>query len=143
MKKMIYLTAAGAVGLLASTTTAIAQPTAPPAYNDAADGAFAGERGKFGETSGEATYRRVCAACHMPDAMGAVGGGHYPALAKNVKLKASGYPVYVVLHGLNGMPPIGDMMTDKQVADVVNYIRTNFGNKYKDAVTEAAVKAAR
>lgn len=143
MKKTIYLTAAALIGVLATVGTASAQPVAVPTYNDAADGAFAGERGKFGETSGEAMYRRVCAACHMPDAGGAVGGGHYPALAKNVKLKASGYPVFVILHGLNGMPSVGDMMTDKQVADVVNYIRTNFGNKYKDAVTEAAVKAAR
>jgi mono/diheme cytochrome c family protein len=145
MKKMIYLTATGVIGLLASVGTATAQPAAAPVptYNDAADGAFAGERGKFGETSGEAMYRRVCAACHMPDAGGAVGGGHYPALAKNVKLKASGYPVFVVLHGLNGMPPIGDMMSDQQVADVVNYVRTHFGNKYKDAVTAADAKALR
>jgi len=29
------------------------------------------------------------------------------------------------------------------VADVVNYIRGNFGNRYKGAVTAADVKAAR
>ena len=26
------------------------------------------------------------------------------------------------------MPPVGDMMSDAQVADVVNYVRTHFGN---------------
>jgi mono/diheme cytochrome c family protein len=41
------------------------------------------------------------------------------------------------------MPPIGGMMTDQQVADVVNYVRTHFGNKFKDAVTVADVKAMR
>ncbi len=88
-------------------------------------------------------YRRVCAACHMPDAKGAVGAGAYPALAANKKLAASGYPAYVVVNGLNGMPPIGAMMTDQQVADVVNYVRTNFGNKYKDRLTAADIQAIR
>lgn len=45
--------------------------------------------------------------------------------------------------GLHGMPAVGRMMTDQQVADVVNYVRTHFGNKYKDSVTAAQVKAAR
>ena len=31
------------------------------------------------------------------------------------------------------MPPIGGMMSDAQVADVVNYVRTHFGNAYPDA----------
>jgi mono/diheme cytochrome c family protein len=35
------------------------------------------------------------------------------------------------------------MMNDQQVADVVNYVRTNFGNKYKDKVTAADAKATR
>jgi mono/diheme cytochrome c family protein len=99
--------------------------------------------GKFSEPTGEKIFQRVCAACHMPDAKGAQGAGFYPALAGNPKLAAGGYPVSVVVHGLNGMPPIGGMMTDQQVADVVNYVRTHFGNKFKDAVTVADVKAMR
>jgi len=47
------------------------------------------------------------------------------------------------VHGLNGMPPFADMMTDQQIADVVNYVRTHFGNRYRDAVTPAEVKAVR
>lgn len=107
-----------------------------------ADGAFV-TSGKFSEPTGEQIYRRVCAACHMADAKGATGAGTYPALANNPKLAASGYPAYVVVKGLNGMPPIGGMMTDAQVADVVNYVRTHFGNKYKDKLTAAEVKAIR
>jgi mono/diheme cytochrome c family protein len=145
MMKKTILFAAGTIGLLTCVTVAAAPPAPPPAaivYDDAADGALAGGR-MFGETSGEAMYRRVCAACHMPDAKGAVGGGHYPALAGNPKLAAAGYPTFVVVKGLNGMPPIGDMMTDQQVADTVNYVRTHFGNKYKDVVKAADVKALR
>ena len=34
-------------------------------------------------------------------------------------------------------------MSDEQVADVVNYVRTHFGNSYPDAVSAADVAAAR
>ena len=41
------------------------------------------------------------------------------------------------------MPPVGQMMSDEQVAAVVNYVRTNFGNSYQDAVTPAEVADVR
>ena len=107
-----------------------------------ADGAFVSPF-KFSEPDGARIYKRVCAGCHMPDAKGARGAGFYPALASNPKLEANGYPTMVVVHGLNGMPPFADMMTDQQIADVVNYVRTHFGNRYRDAVTPAEVKAVR
>jgi mono/diheme cytochrome c family protein len=137
----LSLIAATAVAL-GAVTTAIASPAKAPLAGDAADGAFVA-RDKFSETNGEQMYRRVCAACHMPDAKGAVGAGYYPSLAKNPKLEAGGYPLSVVMLGLNGMPPLGKMMTDQQAADVVNYVRTHFGNKYKDAVTAADAQALR
>ena len=137
--------------MLGALTGAAAQDAAQPRKDDPAsyigqrgdaDGAFV-MSGRFSEPDGEKMYRRVCAACHMADGMGAIGAGNYPALVKNPKLAVSGYPMLVVMKGLNGMPPIGDMMTDQQVADVVNYIRTHFGNKYKDVVTVDQVKAMR
>jgi len=64
-------------------------------------------------------------------------------LAANRKLEAAGYPLTVVLHGLNGMPPVGQMMSDAQVAQVVNYVRTHFGNNYTDAVKPEDVKQLR
>lgn len=79
----------------------------------------------------------------MPDAKGATGAGFYPALAGNKRLKAGSYPVYVLMNGMNGMPPLGQDMTDEQVADVVNYVRTHFGNQYRDAVRPADVSALR
>ncbi len=141
--------AIAAVAALGAVSTAMAQDAAQPKPGDAvivqtgdADGAFVANN-KFSEKDGATLFKRVCAACHMPDAKGAKGAGFYPALASNPNLAANGYPVLVVLKGMNGMPPIGDMMTDQQVADVVNYVRTNFGNKYKDAVTAADAKAMR
>ena len=41
------------------------------------------------------------------------------------------------------MPPLGRMMSDEQVADVVNYVRTHFGNSYADALSAGDVAAAR
>jgi mono/diheme cytochrome c family protein len=98
---------------------------------------------RFSEKSGEALYANICQACHMPDGKGASGGGTYPALAGDQNLAARGYPVLVVVKGQRGMPPIGVMMTDDQVAAVVNYVRTHFGNSYQDAVTSDDVKSAR
>ncbi len=109
-----------------------------------AQGAGAGGgRGGFTEQGGEAIYKNVCQGCHMPDAKGAVGAGMYPALAKNPKLEVAGYPVSVIVNGQKAMPALGGMFSDQQVADVTNYIRTHFGNSYKDKVTPADVKAAR
>jgi mono/diheme cytochrome c family protein len=98
---------------------------------------------RFMPESGEALYADICQGCHMPEGVGAVGAGAYPALAGNPKLEAAGYPVSLVLHGRKGMPPFGKLLTDEQVAAVVNYIRTHFGNDFTDAVSPADAKAAR
>jgi mono/diheme cytochrome c family protein len=98
---------------------------------------------RFTEQSGEQLFANVCQGCHMPDGKGAVGAGTYPSLAGNKNLEAGGYPVYVVVRGQRAMPPFGVMMSDDQVAAVVNYLRTHFGNDYPDAVTADDVKAVR
>ncbi len=99
--------------------------------------------GSYPQQSGEELYKGICQGCHMPNAQGAVGAGAYPALAGDPRLAAAIYPLTVVLNGQRAMPPIGADLSDDQVANVVNYIRTHFGNHYKDTVTPAAVKAAR
>ena len=98
---------------------------------------------RFVEMSGEELFNNVCRGCHMPDAKGASGAGSYPSLAKNQNLQSSGYPITLVVRGQRAMPPFGDMMNDDQVAAVVNYVRTHFGNDYRDAVTARDIKDAR
>jgi mono/diheme cytochrome c family protein len=98
---------------------------------------------RFTEQSGEQLFANVCQGCHMPDAKGAAGAGTYPSLAGNKNLEAGGYPVYIVVRGQRAMPAFGAMMSDDQVAAVVNYLRTHFGNDYKDAVTAEDVKVVR
>ena len=99
--------------------------------------------GAFPQQTGEDIFKGVCQGCHMPDAKGATGAGKYPALAANTKLETAGYPVSVVLHGQKAMPWFSDYFTDTQVANVVNYVRSHFGNHYTDQVKPADVKQAR
>lgn len=98
---------------------------------------------RFTEQSGEELFANICQGCHMGDASGAEGAGSYPSLAGNANLVAGGYPIYVIVRGQRAMPAFGAMMSDDQVAAVVNYLRTHFGNSYTDAVTAEDVKAAR
>jgi mono/diheme cytochrome c family protein len=99
--------------------------------------------GHFSEQTGEAIYKGICQGCHMPDGKGAAGAGAYPALAGNKKLGAKAYPAMVILRGQKAMPEFGPSFSDAQVAEVVNYVRTHFGNSYKDTVTPDEVKALR
>ena len=100
-------------------------------------------RNQFPQQGGEALYKGICQDCHMEGGRGAVGAGQYPALAKNPKLAEQGYPISVVTHGLKSMPAFGGALSDQQIADVVNYVRTHFGNAYKDTVKPEDVKNAR
>jgi mono/diheme cytochrome c family protein len=99
--------------------------------------------GRYEQQSGKDLYEGICQGCHMPDANGAVGAGAYPALAHDPRLRAPMYPLIVVINGQKAMPPFGAELSDVQIANVINYVRTRFGNHYKDPVSPAEVKAAR
>lgn len=133
MKKFIAIAGSALIAGLFFSTGADAQGSG---------GGGRGFRG-FTEQGGEAIYKGICQGCHMPNAQGGVGAGMYPALAKNPKLEVAGYPIAVVVNGQKAMPAFGSMLDDQQIADVINYVRTHFGNNYKDAVKPADVKAAR
>ena len=100
-------------------------------------------RARFTEKTGEALYNATCAGCHMPDGKGAQGAGHYPALADNPAVEAAPYVIVNVLHGRKAMPSFGDAMDDDQVAAVVNYTRTHFGNRFAGSVTPSEVRSLR
>jgi mono/diheme cytochrome c family protein len=97
----------------------------------------------FGERSGVDLFDNVCAACHQPDAKGAAAAAAYPPLAADKKLASADFVLTALFKGLRGMPPLGEMMTDGQVADVVNYVRTHFGNSYTDIVSASQAATAR
>ena len=113
--------------------------SAAPAFADTA----AQRGGGFALQGGEAIYKGICQGCHMADAKGASGAGAYPALAGNPKLATASYVARIVLKGQKGMPALGDNLSDSQVADVVNYVRSHFGNRFKNEVKAADVQALR
>jgi mono/diheme cytochrome c family protein len=115
----------------------------------AADAAFA-PKAAVDSAKGAEVYGHVCQGCHMPEGAGAAGAGHYPKLAGDRALSSWQYVAMTVLGGRNGMPPFGvpadgqleifaAYLSDEQIADVVNYVRAHFGNKYKDKVTASQV----
>jgi len=89
--------------------------------------------------TGEQVYRQVCQACHMADAKGATGAGTIPPLAENPRVSVAVYPVQVVARGKGAMPGLAGSLSNAQIAEVVTYVRTHFGNAYAKPVTEADV----
>lgn len=126
-----------------ATVVAIAAFATFPVFAQSSDSTGFGDATKIQPRDGAGIYAAICRGCHMPEGVGAVGAGKYPALAKNENLEAGAYPVFMVVSGQKAMPPLGSYLDDEQVAAVVNYIRTNFGNDYTDAVTVEDVQAAR
>lgn len=106
-------------------------------------GSFSESSRVFTQTGGKNIYAALCAGCHMPQGEGAAGVGFYPKLADNPRLAASAYPLAVVITGLHGMPSFAHRLNDAQVADVVNYVRTHFGNNYPGEVTARQVAELR
>jgi mono/diheme cytochrome c family protein len=91
--------------------------------------------------SGADIYAHICQSCHMAQGAGAVGAGRFPKLAGDPALRSWEYVAITVLNGRHGMPPFGSWgamgplrlsihLSDAQVAEVVNYVRTHFGNHY-------------
>ena len=102
--------------------------------------------------NGPQIYEHICQGCHMADGGGAVGAGHYPALAKDPTLTSRQYMALTLLMGRRNMPAFGEKhavgfggppvtLSDAQIAAVTNYVRTNFGNHYTDSITAAEVVA--
>jgi mono/diheme cytochrome c family protein len=114
----------------------------------------AGHRGsKLATADGEMVFRSICQGCHMPDARGAQGAGAYPALTGNPRLASPQYMAAVILHGRRDMPAFKPApededrflrdakLSDAQIAGVINFIRTHFGNQYNDRITADDVAA--
>ena len=103
-------------------------------------------------TDGKQVFAQICQGCHMPNARGAVGAGYYPALANNATLASRQYTALTILAGRRNMPAFGARhaigfggppatLTEEQIAAVINYVRTHFGNHYTDPITAAEVKS--
>ena len=124
---------------LIATPVALAQQEPPP-FSPPGNFIFALQ---FAHKDGATLYRAVCQGCHMADAKGATGAGSYPALAADAKLASANYTALTVLKGRHAMPAFGFLMDDAQIAEVVNYVRTHFDNRYDGALTAEDIKKLR
>ena len=101
---------------------------------------------------GKIIYTSICLACHMAD------GGGVPTMnpplinteyvlgdkTRLIKIVLNGFKEDVEINGQkfsNSMTPHSDLK-DRQIADVLTYVRKSFGNK-ASAVTVTEVKKAR
>jgi mono/diheme cytochrome c family protein len=77
---------------------------------------------------GKTIFGKNCAACHQ--ASGAGIPGAFPALKANVFLQGEPDPVIAtVLKGRAGMPAFAASLDDAQLATVLTYARSAWGNK--------------
>ena len=114
-------------------------------------GATAQSKTADSKSEGADLYMTYCVSCHQMD-----GGGvpnMTPTLSKTSYVTGDKMVlISVLLNGMsnveidgetyhNVMPPF-DYLTDKEIATILTYVRSNFGNKSK-AVTESDVKTTR
>jgi len=90
-------------------------------------------------SSGATIYATKCASCHKADGKGT---GPFPALAgaADVTAKNPSAMIGVLLHGKGLMPGYKSSLSDTDVAAVLTYIRSSWGNK-APAVSAAQVAA--
>lgn len=103
-------------------------------------------------TRGQAVYAKYCLTCHQADGSG-VPYMNPPLIRTKWTLGSKTVMIEQVLKGSSGkieidgdtfkntMPPL-QTLTDQQIADVLTYVRNNFGNK-ASMVTPAEVKTVR
>ncbi|MFT4255428.1 MAG: cytochrome c [Pseudoxanthomonas sp.] len=129
--------------MFAAAFAAMALPAMRAARAQSSDASPLYPPSAFSAASGETVYRAICQGCHMADGTGAIGAGEYPALAANPKLGAAPYVAMMVLDGHGAMPGFASMLDDRQVAEVVHYVGTHFGNDYPQRMSDAEVAAMR
>lgn len=93
------------------------------------------------EMDGKALFLKNCAACHQATGKGIPGA--FPALAGSKFVQGKGAEVAtVLLKGRGGMPDFSDSLSDRDIATVLTFVRSNWGNK-SDGLSEAEVVALR
>ena len=107
---------------------------------------------------GKAVYLQTCMACHQLTGMGVPGA--FPPLAKTEYVTGDTRRlVAITLKGISGVMTVDGkiyatgmpqpdltfpvLKDDKNLADVINYVRTNFGNAATEAVTPEFVAEVR
>jgi mono/diheme cytochrome c family protein len=100
---------------------------------------------------GKPLYLANCAACHQPNGGGVPGA--FPPLAGSEWVTGSEERIIrIVLHGLQGpikvagndynnvMAPLGAVLKDDQIAKILSYVRSEWGNNAPEVLPETVTK---
>jgi mono/diheme cytochrome c family protein len=93
------------------------------------------------QTAGATLFAQNCSACHQLTGLGIHGA--FPALAGDpFVLGDAKKPAYVLLHGRGGMPNFSEDLSDADIAAVLSYVRSSWGNHAPplDAALVASVR---
>ena len=139
-----------------SSTTTASTSTAANGASTAPSAAAAGSvsaTGGYDAAKGKALFTANCAACHQANGEGLPGA--FPALKGNAAINDADPTTHIraVLHGLQGanvggvvysspMPAFGDTLSDADVANIIDYERSSWGN-HGTPVTAERVAAER
>ena len=97
-------------------------------------------------TAGQELYNIYCISCHQGDGKGAKG--RFPSLVgtdwvtgdkkRLINVLLNGLEGEIIVNGetWNGYMPQHSFLNDQQITDILNYIRTNFGNKATEIDTD-------
>lgn len=127
-------------------------------YFDSTQAVIPGEGGAAGGAKGAANGAELftrCAACHQASGLG-VPGAYPPLAGSEWLLNNPEVPIRIVLHGIQGpitvkggsfnnaMTPFGDQLTDDEIAAIISYERSSWGNSASKITAEqvASVRAA-
>jgi len=100
---------------------------------------------------GKKVFTSTCAACHQANGMGVPG--QFPPLAGSEWATGNEErAIRIVLHGLSGpikvhgqefnnvMAPLGAVLKDEQIANVLSYVRAEWGNTAPEVQPETVAK---
>jgi len=89
---------------------------------------------------GKSLFADNCSACHQVTGKGVKGA--FPALAGSAFVQGDPKIVMTtVLNGRAGMPAFKDDLNDADLASLLTYVRTSWGNKCKPVTTAAGAGA--
>lgn len=139
-----------------TTTTTQSSPGASPAASPtamASTGTSSAMVASSGSAAGQKVYSTNCSSCHQANGKGQPGV--FPPLAGNPVVTGDASKViHIVKNGLNGkisvngttyngqMPPWKGTLSDSDIAAVVTYVRSSWGN-HASAVTASQVTATK
>jgi nitrite reductase (NO-forming) len=124
---------------MSAASSAPAESSAPEAMASAATASAAPASNGASASVGAKVYTTNCASCHQAQGQGVPGT--FPPLAKNETVNGDATKViHIVKYGLNGkihvgdqdyngmMPAWGQQLSNGDIASVLTYIRSSWGN---------------